>query len=427
MTAIDAATSPSATTAGTPHEQGAKRAALVILAFAGLAISLILTAMSNSAGNGSLVSSLCSPSARVNCEHVLASDAARIGPISSALLGVAYFAALLTWFVAVGLPNHKGRKWFLLPLAVVILGNLASLRFVYLMAAVLPVWCTWCVAAHVANALILLVMVFARPRAGRGEAGDALTFPSTVRAGIAAGSATSLALVILLAGIAIHHQVNSFRFQAEYLKLANDVDYIVWKHRTAPNIEFSVRPTDTVVGTEDAAHTLVVFSDFECAACAEFHRNAQSLVQSFPGVRVVFRQFPMCGDCNPSVKQSFHPHACDAAMAAEAFAERTSDSRLRMQYMSRLFDSRARFAGKPYAALASEVAKMDQSAFKQAMQSDIVKRRVAEDVELGNRIGLEGTPAMFLDGRRLPTWRIVTPESKPDVPGTKKLWSALLK
>lgn len=407
------------------------RTALILLSLIGLAISLTLSAMSlPSPSDGvSLAAKLCAPSARVNCEHILASDQARIGPISSALVGAVYFAALLLWFVAVGLPNRAGRRWHLVPLWAALAGNAVSVWFIYLMAAKLPVWCTWCVAAHVVNAFLLVLVLIARPKKpATAPVPFESPYPSRVRGGVTLGAAVSLSLIILLAGIAIYHQVNSIRFQREYHKLASDIDYIVYKHRTSPQVApFAFHDTDLLVGSNSAEHTLVVFYDMECQACFELHTNIRGLIAEFPKLRCVLVGYPMGSDCNPLLKQPFHRHACEAAHAVEAFNSFHASPKVRASYLDRLFRLRHEFAARPYTRLATTLwHNLTEQEFEAAMKADDIKARVAENIALGNKLGIESTPALYLNNRKLSTWNIRTADGKPDTVATKRLWQKLL-
>ena len=62
------------------------------------------------------------------------------------------------------------------------------------------------------------------------------------------------------------------------------------------------------------------------------------------------------------------------------------------------------------------------------MSSDTTRQRILDDVALGARLGVEGTPYLFLDGRRLSDWRILTKTFRPktDVHQTLALWERLL-
>src|SRR4051812_19024448 len=46
-------------------------------------------------------------------------------------------------------------------------------------------------------------------------------------------------------------------------------------------------------GPEDAATTIVVFSDFQCPFCKQFATTLDSIRNAFPQVRVVERHYPL--------------------------------------------------------------------------------------------------------------------------------------
>lgn len=420
---------------------GLLRLSLATLALMGCAVSLVLIAMGASAdGAGeSLSAKLCAPNATIDCEHVLRSEWARIGPLPTAVLGLAYFAAMAVWFIGVGLPSREQRAWHAWPTIVASIGFAASAWFVYVMAVRLPVWCPWCLVAHGLNGLIWFGVLVAWtrlplvPSAGATAATHShsavKTYPTVARAAVTLVLAGATLVIIPLAGVALVHQFNSFRFHREYLKIANDVDYIIWKHARADKQEFTVRPTDVMIGLVDAPHTVMVFSDFQCAACAELHVSLDGLVRAFPSVRCILRHFPMDRTCNPSVSVDFHPNACEASRAAEAFMALTDDPEKRLKFTRALFDARQRLAGRPYDRIAKDAsASIDLAAFEREMASSAVASRVAEDIRQGRAAGVDSTPAMFLDGRRLLTWRITSIDGagKPDGESTRRLWRALL-
>lgn len=381
---------------------------------------------------------LCTPSARVNCDYVLSSPWAKVGPFPVASLGFVYFAALAAWFLLVGIPNRRGRFWHLVPLLLATAGGCGSLWFVYVMAVHLPVWCTWCLAVHVVNALLWLAVVAAWPwlmrkvRVATGKAAGAAeatepVYPSSVRAGVVLGGTASAVLMVLLASLVLTHQAAARLFQLKYLDATNNAAYIAWRHSESVRREIPIRPDDPSYGAAEAPFTLVVFSDFECANCAVFHHNVLRLVSQFPQrLRCVFKHFPVSARCNPHVGAGLHFFACEAARAAEA-ARACGSPKQTQQYYSLLHRVHSRFADQPYLGLARSIG-IDADAFAAAMADAASDRRVREDIELGHRLGVEGTPALFLNGRRLSTWRIVTRDAHPrmDVDKTLRLWERLL-
>ncbi len=417
--------------------------ALAFIALVGLGINVVLVQMSvaSSSPLGRLGASLCAPGEQVNCGYVLASRWSRIGGIPVAQLGVAYCAALTLWFLVVGIPNHPGRRWHLLPLVLTTAGLCGSLWFVYVMAAKLPVWCSWCLGAHAVNALLFLLTILAWRGvrlsgagvecAAEGALPSAMPVetprPSNMLAGVVLGGSSALIIMIFLYGLAYASAVSLNTLQRQYVEVTNNVDYVAWRYSVEPVLEIPLRADDAAVGRDDVPFTLVVFSDYECHKCWELHAEARRLVSQFPQtLRIVFRHFPVSARCNPHVGAGLHYFACDAAVAAEAARGIASDKQ-RLALAEALFRNRQRFDESPYRELA-EVAGIDVGAFSTALSADAARQRVADDVALAHSLGVEGTPTMFLNGRRLYSWRILPDDliGRLDAAETLALWERLL-
>src|SRR5262245_37762268 len=73
-----------------------------------------------------------------------------------------------------------------------------------------------------------------------------------------------------------------------------------------------VNSSDHYLGPSHAPVTLVEYGDFECPNCKQAAPAVKLLLGRHPGkVRLVWRNFPL---------EEVHPHALDAAIAAEAAA-----------------------------------------------------------------------------------------------------------
>jgi protein-disulfide isomerase len=393
----------------------------LLTALVGGAICLVLLQMGGDRAGGA-ASSLCTPTETVNCGHVLASRWSQIASMPTALVGLMYFACQFVWYLIIGIPNRRGRAWQLLVILSSGVGLLGSGFFLFVMSQ-LPVWCTWCVAAHVANLLMFALAIAAWFVSPTG----AVARPTGTRVGGVAFASLAAVGMLFLAGRAYTYQIAWIRFQRLYLEATNDVDYIAWKHATAPQRDVSVRDNYFGIGPADAPHTLVVFSDFECGQCAVLHTNLFGLSASFPdALRIVLKHYPVCRDCNEYVRADFHYFACDAAIAAEA-ARLVGDESSTHRYWKLLFDHRERLDERPYLSLA-KMAGLHLSTFEEARRTGTARERVAADIELAHALGVEGTPAMFLDGRRLTTWNIMTDDlsPRPEKAGTLRLWERLL-
>lgn len=396
----------------------------------GAVICAVLLAMTLPSGSGgdtgtaSLGSRLCTPSARVNCDYVLASHWSKFRGISTSLIGFAYFCAAGVWFAAIGVPTHRARAWHLAPMALVLAGAAVSAWFVYVMATRLPVWCSWCLAAHGVNGLMLVLTLAAWPRRADGMP----SYPTAGRGVGVLACCGAAAMVAAVGAWSVQLQGAARQYQREYLTATNNAEYILWRlSREAPR-EIAVAPDSLAFGAAAAKHTMVVFSDFECAKCRLFHQYARRLTTIFPGaVRIVLKHYPMSPACNAQVKGEFHYFACDAARAAEAARLAGGDAKA-LEYYEKLFDAASLLDERPYVPLARHLG-IDAAAFERAMESEKATRRIEADVAIAASLGVEGTPAIFLDGRPLRTnWHILTEGVRPqiDLEATDRLWAELL-
>ena len=144
---------------------------------------------------------------------------------------------------------------------------------------------------------------------------------------------------------------------------------------------------DHARGPAGAAATLVVYGDYECPYTRRAHQTLRE-VQAELGdrLRVVYRHFPLT---------AIHPHALHAAEAAEAAA---AQGRF-WEMHDRLFSRQLDLADTDLGDYAADLG-LDVAAFTRDMSEHAHLARVEEDVESGLRSGVEGTPTLFLNGRR---------------------------
>ena len=158
--------------------------------------------------------------------------------------------------------------------------------------------------------------------------------------------------------------------------------------RPPPDTNPKVIPlgTSQVQGPENAVLTVVEFTDLQCPYCSQFAPILDTLARNHPqDVRVVFKHFPL----------SFHPMAKPAAAAALAAAKQGKFFEFRYKVAPHFRDLK----DSVYLAVAKEIG-LDLAKFKQDMAlTPDVERIISEDMELGRRIGVEGTPTIFVNGK----------------------------
>jgi protein-disulfide isomerase len=153
-----------------------------------------------------------------------------------------------------------------------------------------------------------------------------------------------------------------------------------------PDATYPVTVDDSPAsGPADALVTLVEFADYECPFCARGHEVVSAMQAEFgPDLRVVFKHQPL----------PFHSHAFLAARAAEAAHAQGKFWR----FHARLYARRAQFDEAALLEVARE-AGLDMARFKRDMATTAYDARIARDMDLAARLGVNGTPAYFINGR----------------------------
>lgn len=150
------------------------------------------------------------------------------------------------------------------------------------------------------------------------------------------------------------------------------------------------------VGQEDAPVVLMEFADFQCPGCGQFATFIAPLVKErlvkSGQVRYVYYDFPLMG---------LHQHAFLASRAGRCANEQGRFWEMhdilygqqpqwsQAQDPTELFVQYARQAGA------------DPAKFEACLRSDRYAREVTESMKLGEKLGVRGTPTLFVNGKRV--------------------------
>ena len=147
------------------------------------------------------------------------------------------------------------------------------------------------------------------------------------------------------------------------------------------------------IGAADAPVTMVEFTDFQCPYCVRhFEETFPQIMADYIDagkVRYVFMDFPLT---------SIHPQAPLAAEAARCAGEQ--DAYLEMHH--ELFGRQGEWSGRGDAAEVfagfAEGLGLDSAAFGECLARGRYTDAVQADLEQGVSLGVNGTPAFFLNG-----------------------------
>lgn len=158
--------------------------------------------------------------------------------------------------------------------------------------------------------------------------------------------------------------------------------------RPDPNTVHEIPVAHTpIIGSESAKVTIVEFVDFECPFCARFHPPILQALEAYPNdVRYLVKNFPL----------NFHPNAKPAAKAALAAAEQGQYEAM----VNKLIANGRNLNDEFYRKTAQELG-LDMEKFESDLKNNDAKyeQMIQQDMQLGAKIGVRGTPTFFLNGK----------------------------
>lgn len=148
---------------------------------------------------------------------------------------------------------------------------------------------------------------------------------------------------------------------------------------------FNITRDDHVRGDFNASITLVEFSDFECPFCERQYQTLKQLLKEYPKeIRLIYKHFPL----------GFHANAQKAAEASECASEQDSF----WEYHDKLFANYQDYSLDNFKQWAKDL-DLKAEKFNDCLDSGKYARKVQDDAKEGQQVGVNGTPATFINGR----------------------------
>jgi len=156
-----------------------------------------------------------------------------------------------------------------------------------------------------------------------------------------------------------------------------------------------IRMTDApALGDPKAPVTIVEYSDFECPVCRNLHDALRRILPTYAGkVRVIFKDFPI---------EQLHPWARTAAIAGRCAYQQKPDAFWKMYDL--IYDNQEIISAANAWTKMTEYAVqsgLDADAFKSCMASPEASAAVNASHANGEKLELNSTPTVFVNGRRM--------------------------
>jgi protein-disulfide isomerase len=142
-------------------------------------------------------------------------------------------------------------------------------------------------------------------------------------------------------------------------------------------------PRDIVAGDPSGDVTLVEFFDYNCGYCKRALTDVRALMKNDPKLRVVLKDFPVLG-----------PDSVEASRVSLAAKQQLKGDKL-FDYHAKLMETRGRVNGERAIAVAKEMG-IDAARLQRDMESAEVKQAIQENLVLGDKLGVSGTPAFVV-------------------------------
>ncbi len=354
----------------------------------------------------------CSELFSLGCDEALKSDFASFLGLPLAGWGIVYYLTILI----TSLTGEFLREIFrdtAENLIVIISGTAGIISFLFIVAFILSLipFCPLCLLIHIINLLLLFVVLRYTLRSLKEILYSAFSGMKEFffTKGPVPRNSRELIIPLLLIFVCGLLFYQLLYIQIVRLEIKEDYSFdemeFLDDYESEKVIDLRISPDDPVIGHPGALVKMVIFSDFQCSGCRSVSQSLITLLNRFKTeLNITFKNYPLSNKCNSSLTTDFHPYACQAAYAAEAAHMQGKF----WQYHDLLFSTSLDGDEEELIEFAEEL-ELNINKFKDDMKTFAVSR-VAEDVDLGNEIGIKGTPTIFINGKRLnrPSIRSIT-------------------
>jgi protein-disulfide isomerase len=161
----------------------------------------------------------------------------------------------------------------------------------------------------------------------------------------------------------------------------------------SPEEALKLKENDWIKGSKDAPLTLIEYGDFQCPVCSVYQQLLAKLEEDFgTKLRLVYRHFPLV---------QIHANALVGAKAAEAAGKQGKF----WEMYDLLYQNQKQWSelANPRELLNSYAKSvgLDVDKFMKDLDSEDVQNKIKTDYDSGNALGINGTPAFFLNGRQI--------------------------
>jgi uncharacterized membrane protein len=340
-------------------------------------------------------SSFCDINATVSCKAAYLSRYGSVAGVPVAVGGILFFAwvLLLMWG-----SRGKSRIKDSAPAYMFVGSTLALAVVLYLAYAsffVLKEVCPLCVATYVAVIGVFVIT------GGAKAAVPVSKLPGRVMADMRVLVGTPIALVMALVFVAGASWGMSVFPREAARPLVYETAALSANQRAELEQWWAVqpRPANFPYPNDGAKVQIVEFADFQCPHCKQMYFAYKPILDKYLSeypndVKFLFKNWPINSNCNPAVPGVNFPASCDAS-AGYLMAKQTGNGDRLKDW---LFVHQEELTPSTIRRVTADIGKVSDF----DAQYPKVLPEIKADASAGAAIGVNGTPAFFINGKRIP-------------------------
>ena len=345
----------------------------------------------------------CNLNSTFNCDATTASPYSQIFGIPLSLFGamtnVVMILLLLgaVWHVSEN-PDRSRRWAFHLSW----IAAIASVVMAVISATLVNAYCLFCIFTYIAH-----IGAFVLLKKGHNIS----TFGADLKELVTAKGTLSLLLVVPAGAFLFHQALLNYYGGFEVKKLSQRT-ISEWKSNPQVLFDRSASLIKGMPAAGEAKMTIVEFADFRCGHCAKAAPAIKAFAAAYPDVEVRFFNFPLDGKCNPTIN-SGDGISCRIAkwvhcsgkedsnkgwsVLDEAFAKQSAIASLRQESL----------IDESLGKIATQVGLSSENLLA-CVNSEETQAAITRQAKIGELAKVEGTPAIYVNGRKLPSGQVIS-------------------
>jgi uncharacterized membrane protein len=174
----------------------------------------------------------------------------------------------------------------------------------------------------------------------------------------------------------------------------------IWKNASVNNFDLNLGISNKVL---DATHVIVEFADFKCPHCMHAAKTIETFLMGNKTVQYIYKPFPLDGICNDAIQVRGDGSRCDLAAVALCGEIRFAKG---IETIKWLFEHQIELYTvtdiKSNLEIFEKGLGFDKAQLLSCITAEETFQKIKQSAAEGVKAKVEGTPAIFMDGRILP-------------------------